>query len=255
VRTAAAALFVLLLPGSIARAQTPPANPSNQTAANPETGSQQTPLPQTVPTANPQRPSQNAPVATVTAGTEIKATLDTPLSSKTSQIGDRFTATIQQLVPAMKGGTAIPSGAHLNGEVSQAQAGRNLPQLRGKGQLNLRFREIVLPNGASIPLSATMVSIRDTRETSAGVPNQEGQVQSTTSGKQVAKDASIGAGIGTIAGLVFGSALKGLAIGAASGGGYVLSTQGKDVNLPANSGLELRLDQPLTIPSSAKAGK
>jgi hypothetical protein len=42
-----------------------------------------------------------------------------------------------------------------------------------------------------------------------------------------------------------------LAIGAIAGGGYVLATQGKDVDIPAQSGMKLRLDQALSIPASA----
>jgi hypothetical protein len=61
----------------------------------------------------------------------------------------------------------------------------------------------------------------------------------------VAKDVGIGAGIGTVAGLIFGGPLKGLAVGALAGGGYVLATKGKDVELPAQTGLVIRLDQPV----------
>jgi hypothetical protein len=72
-------------------------------------------------------------------------------------------------------------------------------------------------------------------------------VQSGTQGKDVAKDVGIGAGVGTVAGLIFGAPLKGLAIGALAGGGYVLATKGKDVQLPAQTGMVIRLDQPLSI--------
>jgi len=209
-RKAAALLFVLLL-ATFSCAQTTPSSP--------ETGS-------------PQAPPPNG--ATVTAGTEIKATLDTPLSSKTSKPGDRFTATVQQPVPAANGGTAIPSASHINGEVTQAEAGRTQPQLRGKGQLNLRFREVVLPNGTAIPVTATLVSIRDTHAAGPGSPNEEGQVRSGNAGKGVARD---------------------LGVGAAAGGGYVVAAKEKDVNLPANSGIVLRLDQPIIIPASATPGR
>ena len=53
-----------------------------------------------------------------------------------------------------------------------------------------------------------------------------------------------------VLGLLFGHAIRGLAIGAAAGGGYVLATQGKDVELPAQTGLKLRLDSNLAVPAS-----
>jgi hypothetical protein len=52
----------------------------------------------------------------------------------------------------------------------------------------------------------------------------------------------VGGGSGT----AFGGPLKGLAIGTLVGGGYVLSTKGKEVNLPAQTGMVIRLDQPVT---------
>ena len=40
-------------------------------------------------------------------------------------------------------------------------------------------------------------------------------------------------------------------IGAIAGGGYVLATKGKDVEVPAKSRMKLKLDQSLNIPVSA----
>ena len=182
-------------------------------------------------------------------GTEIRATLDTPLSTKTSRPGDRFTATVTQPVQGSSG-VVIPTGARVEGEVAEAEEGKTLPSVRGRGKLNLRFRDIVLPNGQTIPLVATLVSVHNTSGKQARKADNEGQVQSGTQGKDVAKDVGIGAGVGTVAGLIFGGPLKGLAIGALAGGGYVLATNGKDVNLPAETGMVIRLDQPLSTPSS-----
>jgi hypothetical protein len=181
----------------------------------------------------------------VAAGTEIHATLDTPLSTKTSKPGDRFTATVAQPVRGNNGSEIIPVGSRIEGEVSEAEQGKAVAVLRGKGKLNLRFRDVVLPNGHSLPLTATLVSVHSTNGKDSKNADQEGQVESGTRGRDIAKDVGIGAGIGTVAGLLFGGPLKGLAIGALAGGGYVLATKGKDVNLPAQTGLVLKLDQPL----------
>jgi len=180
----------------------------------------------------------------VPAGTEIHASLDTPLSTKTSKPGDRFTATVAQPVRG-NNGVVVPAGSRIEGEVSESEEGKAVAVLRGKGRLNLRFRDVVLPNGQSLPLTATLVSVHSTNGKDSKNADQEGQVESGTRGRDVAKDVGIGAGIGTIAGLIFGGPLKGLAIGAMAGGGYVLATKGKDVNLPAQTGMILKLDQPL----------
>ena len=213
--------------------------PSNQ-ATTPPAGDQNN--------AKPGMPQRSAVSGSgdVAAGTEIRATLDTPLSTKTSKPGDRFTATVSQPVSGANG-IVIPAGARIEGEVAEAEQGKTLPALRGRGKLNLRFRDIVLPNGQTVPLVATLVSVNNTKGKNTRKADEEGQIQSGTQGKDVAKDVGIGAGIGTVAGLIFGSPLKGLAIGALAGGGYVLATNGRDVNLPAETGIVLRLDQPLSV--------
>jgi hypothetical protein len=212
--------------------------------------------PQAVASATPQlqsRPATPAAAAkpaadaqlSLPAGTEIDATLQDALSSKTTKTGDTFTAVVAQPVHSANGEIAIPAGTVINGEVTESEQGKTLPTVRGKGRLAFRFKDITLPSHRSFPVEATLLSVHDKKAGS------EGEVTSSTGGKTVAKDVGIGAGLGTVAGLIFGGALKGLAIGAIAGGGYVLATQGKDVDLPAQSGMKLRLDQALSIPVSA----
>ena len=219
---------------------------------------QQPPVQNPPPTYNPnppatgtlgQRPApQQYPGGRIVpAGTTIQATLDTPLSTKTSQVGDRFTATVAAPVNDANGQVAIPVGTKINGQVANSEQGKPVAILRGKGRLDLRFIDMTMPNGVSAPLSASLTSVHANGSTQKA--DEEGGVQSGTSGKTAAKDVGIGAGMGTVAGLIFGSALKGLAIGAIAGGGYVLATKGKDVELPANTGLVIRLDQNLTVPA------
>lgn len=191
---------------------------------------------------------QDAPPASATgidrvdAGTEIRAALDTPLSTRTSKPGDRFTAAITGPVRANNGAVVIPSGARIEGEVAEAEEGKTVAALRGKGTLNLRFRNVTLPNGQTLPLTATLVSVHDTSGKNTRKTEQVGQMQSGTQGKDAAKDV----GTGTDAGVTFGGPLKGLAIGALAGGGYVLAIKAKDVNLPAQTGMVIRLDQAIS---------
>ena len=210
----------------------------------PQAAASATPQLQRRPAAAPAAKAAAAQL-TVPAGTEMDATLQDALSSKSAKTGDTFTAVVAQPVHAANGEVAIPAGTVINGEVTESEQGKTLPVVRGKGRLAFRFRDITLPSHQSFPVEATLLSVHDKK---AG---EEGEVTSSTGGKTVAKDVGIGAGLGTVAGLIFGSALKGLAIGAIAGGGYVLATQGKDVEIPAQSGMKLRLDQALSIPASA----
>jgi Purple acid Phosphatase, N-terminal domain len=205
--------------------------------------------PQQLPAAHAHAPaaaqSSRQAQLSVPAGTEIEAKLKEELSTKTAHAGDTFTAEVTKPVHASDNSVAIPAGTIINGEVIEAESGKTLPMIRGKGRLSVRFRDLTLPSHTSYPLTATLLSIHGKNA------NSEGEVQSSTNGKDAAKNVGIGAGLGTVAGLIFGGALKGLAIGAIAGGGYVLATSGKDVEIPANAALKLRLDQPLAVSGNA----
>ena len=195
--------------------------------------------------------AQPASGGDVAASTEVRATLDTPLSTKTSKVGDTFTATVAEPIRGSSGQVAIPAGSKVHGEVTESEQSKAVAVLRGKGKLNMHFRDVQLPDGTTVPLSATLVSVNSTKGKSTA--NSEGEVQQGGTGKRTAKDVGIGAGIGTVAGLIFGSALKGLAIGALAGGGYILATNGKEVELPAQTGMVLRLDHNLSVPANTTA--
>jgi len=231
-------------PMGTAPTQSTPAQPSNPSQQGmPNTPDQNSARP---PDINGVQSVQPAPTGAdqVPVNTEMRAALDTPLSSKTSKGGDRFTSTVTDPVRGSNGAVIIPAGARVEGEVADAEQTNAIPALRGKTQLSLHFRDIVLPNGQTLPLSATLVSVNSTNGKSARKAD-ENQVQSGTQGKEVAKDTGAGTDA-SAAGLVFGTPLKGLAVGALAGGGYVLSTKDKDINLPAQTGMVIRLDQPLT---------
>lgn len=182
----------------------------------------------------------------IPSGTEIDATLDSELSTKNSQPGQRFTATVSEAVRDPNDEIVLPVGTHINGQVTESEEGKTLPQLRGRGKLNLRFDSVTLPNGRSFPISATLLTVHQSGGN--GSVNSEGEVQSGTTAGTAAKGVGVGAGIGTIAGFILGGPLKGLAIGALAGGGYILATKGKDVELPQGTGMHIRLDQNLALP-------
>lgn len=217
-----------------------PPTPSNST----QPADQSHALPQ----GNQNNPGSGAVQPSMTSdvppNTEIRATLDTPLSSKTSQPGDRFTATISRPVMGHSG-VVIPAGARVEGEVSEPEQGKAVATLHTKGTLNLRLRDVVLPNGLTVPLAATLVSVNRTMGMNLPQGDSESEANSATRGSALAKDTNIGATGGN--GVVFAGPLKGLAIGALSGGGYVLATNGRYVNLPAETGMVIRLDQGLNI--------
>ena len=198
--------------------------------------------------------TSSAPAAggQITAGTELHATLDTPLSTRTAKPGDRFTATIADQVGDTSGAAVIPEGARVEGEVAEADDNKEVAALRGKGKLNLRFRDVVLPNGQTLPLTATLISVHDT-STHAALHDVSGKNAKKADEEGPSQSGTAGAVADPVNGLVFGNPVKGLAIGALAGGGYVLSIKGKDVNLPAQTGMIIRLDQPVSSNGTSAA--
>ncbi len=196
-----------------------------------------------------QPPPTNIPMShTVPAMTEFHAQLDRTLSTKSSRAGDNFSVTLIDPLRNQQGETLIPAGAKITGVVQNSESGKIFASMRGKGKLELRFQDIQLSNGQTLPIQASLLGIVEKKGVNAKT-NDEGQVTGGgPSGKTTAKDVGIGAGVGTLAGLIMGSALKGMAIGAIAGGGYVLANSGKDVEIPAETTLNLRLDQLLTVP-------
>lgn len=248
-RTATLILFALVA-GAMVFAQNPPGT-NNNPATTPQTQNPTGPNNGTAPSAHtspadvpqgnagqPASPTQNAPAANaavideVGAGTEIHAALDTPLSSRTARPGDRFTATMSDSVRASNGAVVIPAGARVEGEVAESDDEKTLAALKDKPKLSLRFRDVVLPTGQTVPLTATLVSVHDTSSKSPRKSVTEGGKGSNAIGAASARS--------------FGGPIKGLAIGTLSGGGYVVATNGKDVHLPAQAVMLIRVDQPLS---------
>ena len=128
-RSRAAMLMLLALVAVAMVPQTPAGgdNHSNQptnagAAIQPANQSQDAAGSQDSPTANGPSPNSTS-LEQVSAGTEIHATLDTPLSTKTSKAGDRFTATVSDPVGSNtnSGAVVIPGGSRVEGEIAEGE--------------------------------------------------------------------------------------------------------------------------------------
>ena len=93
--------------------------------------------------------------------------------------------------------------------------------------LSVRFRDAILPNGQTLPLNTSLVSVNSRNAISV---KRIGDVKNP--------------GVITSDGSAFGAPLKGFAIGALAGGGHILAIRSKDVDLPAQTGMVIRFDQP-----------
>lgn len=189
-----------------------------------------TPAPAPAPAEAPAPPPQ--PVV-VPAGTALVVTVDQALSSKTSQAGQTFLATLARPV-TIEGGTAIPKGSSVTGTVITA---KEKGKIKGEGELSLAL---------------TSITVRGKNYTI-----QTGTLDSTVKGKGKRTAATTGggaAGGALIGGLAGGG--KGAGIGALVGAGAGLvggaMTGNKQIEIPAETALTFTLSQSLTLPPREK---
>ncbi len=165
---------------------------------------------------------------TVPAGTAFSVVLQTTLSTKTSNTGDRFSARTSSPV-LVNGKIAIPEGAALHGHVVLAeQPGK----ASGRGKLQLAYDSIEF-GGHSYNLD----SRSPVYESKSGTGKDVGLIGG---------GAVVGGVIGGIAG---GSKDigKGAAVGAATGTGAALMTRGPQLELGAGSALRFTLDRDVDV--------
>src|SRR3974377_1760839 len=224
-------LTALLATFGCSKKETPAAD---QTASTSTTASTQTPAPSepapapaAAPAPAPAPPPEPQPIV-VPAGTAITVTLGQALSSKTSQAGGVFTATVASPVSA-GGEVAVPAKSGAQGTVVAAKA---KGKVKGEGLLELQLTQLTI-KGRPYAIQTSVWS-----QTEKG----KGKRTAVTTGGGAAGGALIG-------GLAGGG--KGAAIGAAvgAGAGFIggAATGNKQIELPAEAALTFTLAAPLTI--------
>lgn len=177
-------------------------------------------------TATSDAPRVNAAApGTLPVGTELDLRLQTPLSSSTSQVEDRFEATTAVDV-RQDGKVIIPAGSRVRGVVTAVRAAGRVER---KGSLSLSFDQITV-NGRNYPIRGTV-----TEALESGGYREDAD--------KIGTGAAVGGIIGGILG-GFKGALAGILIG---GGGVVAATEGENVQLAPGTVLRMRLDQPLNV--------
>ena len=174
-----------------------------------------------------------APVnaSSLPTGSVVTVTLDQPVGTKTSKVGDTFSATVSEAITASNGQTVVPAGSKVYGKVTGLQDSDNVGQ---KAAIRLDFERINI-NGVERPFEANITTTQL-------------QTQNEETKNETLKKAGIGAAAGAVLGAVLGGGdvskiLGGAAIGAAAG--TVISLGGGDVEavLPAGSKMTLQTTQ------------
>ncbi len=242
-----ALLFLMLAPAGTILAQAP----STPASAPPEppptaTAEKAAPTPTNPPTA-PAPPA--APIGTflVPAETIIPMILMNTINTRSAYIGQAIYC--ESIYPiAVHNHIVIPKGTSIRGTVTEVIRPGHI---KGRAQLGMRFDELVLPNGTTRQLRASLAGFGSEGDDKFK-PN-EGQIEGGGSkGKDagtIARTTIPGAEIGTIVGATKGAPLEGLGVGSAAGAAagvvWILATRGKEIVLPHGTSLDLRLSLPL----------
>ena len=164
----------------------------------------------------------------VKAGNKIVITADESVSSKTSNSGDRFDASIAE--PVVVGDrVVIPKGAKAIGTVTDA---KSAGKFKGNAAITVTLRSVTV-HGEEYRLKTTEV---------------------TESGKGRGKRTAVGAGGGAAVGAIIGALAgggKGAAIGAGAGAGAGTAgaafTGDKDITIAPETKLTFELQEPLEV--------
>jgi hypothetical protein len=204
----------------------------------------------------PQSAQEKAPPAPpgstlmLPAETTIPLRLMNTINSRTTQAGQALYC--ETIFPITVGNRiVIPRGSSIKGSITKVvRPGRG----RGKkAQIGLRFESLVLPNGVTLPLRATLSGFGGIGK--EGFQPKESKIEGASSkGEDVGKVAGTtitGAELGSIVGAAEGSVGKGLGIGSLAGAGgglvWIMASRGKEIVLPSGTNFELQLSAPLTF--------
>jgi hypothetical protein len=163
--------------------------------------------------------------ADIPVGTEIDVRLQTPLSSKDAKVEQRVDATTVVDL-SRHGRVLVPAGSAVRGHVVEVDPASRLDR---RGRLVITFTRLTVEKQThDVTLSITQAL------ESEGIRGEAGRI-------------GVGAGVGAIIGGILNGVkgvLTGILIG---GGGTVLATEGKDVELPVGTILRVRFDAPLDL--------
>ena len=166
---------------------------------------------------------------TVPAGTRILIRTVDAIDSSKQKTGFRFTATLETNLQA-EDMVIAPRGTTLYGRLAEASsAGR----MSGSSELSLELTDIVI-NGTAYPLLTSTYEVKGKGE-----------------GGNTAKKVVGGAGLGALIGGIAGGG-KGAGIGAVAGAGLgtavSASKKGQQLQIPSETLIEFRLQQPVSLP-------
>ena len=179
---------------------------------------------------------------TLPPDTIITMRMDQTLNSKTSRVGDRFTASVTEPVQA-NGRVVIPAGTIVEGRVTQVTPAKRMSKA---GAIAMNFDSIIMPDGRRLALVGSLTS--DDPEVRRRI-NDENSVRGPRSDRKAVFVGGSGA-IGAVLGGILGGG-KGAVVGGVAGAGVgiagVLLSKGEEAEVRAGTPFGIQLRQPLSM--------
>ena len=197
-------------------------------------------------------PAVHAQSNELVPGTQVRLTLINGLSTRVAHDGDPFTAVVAE--PVFAGTQMIlPAGAIVHGRISTVDRPKLFSMFRGGASMNLVFNSIEIQSRI-FPARMSILSIysgTDAAKQRKDLKTVEGEVvEQRNSVKGDVEDVAIGTAGGSTVGLIFSHVLRGTVFGLVGGGAYVVAKKGGEVELPAQTGMLVRMDSSVSLPAS-----
>ena len=187
----------------------------------------------------------------IVPGTQVRLTLANGISTSVAHDGDPFTAVVAE--PVFLGNQLIlPAGAKVHGTIISVTRPKFFSMFRGGASMNLSFTSIEVESRL-FPARMSILTIysggMDATKSRKDLKTVEGEVVQENRGvKNDVMDVAIGTAGGSTVGLLFSHVLRGTVFGLVGGSAYVVAKKGKDVELPAQTGMLVRMDSTVAVP-------
>jgi hypothetical protein len=185
----------------------------------------------------------------IPSGTKFKTRLETPISSKLSEVGDTIIMTLLEPM-AIDAQHVLPRGTEMTGKVTFV---KRAGKVKGRAEVYALINELTT-NYGSEPIHVSIDAADDVANDEKIRTDEEGTLRSNKNLGDDLEDATRGASLGSlvtvpvaIATDSVGPAIAGPAVGAIAG---LLLSRGKEVRLPVGTVFRMKFDKDLTVPVS-----
>jgi hypothetical protein len=189
--------------------------------------------------------------STIQPGTQVHLTLVNGLTTTVAHDGDPFTAIVAE--PVFVGNQLLlPAGAKVHGKITGVTRPKWFGMVRGGASINLVFNSIEVESRI-FPVQMSILSFY-TGDMDSGKKRKD---LKTTEGVVVEQKRDIkgdiitgglGTGAGALAGVIFSNVARGTVIGLVGTSAYIVAKKGRDLELPAQTGIVVRTDSTVTLP-------